>query len=90
MKTYKVIFKGRVQGVFFRAYTEEFAKELGIKGWVKNLPDGNVEALLQGEEEKIEELIRKLKEEHPYAKVKEVLKFPQETKEIFDKFFISY
>lgn len=90
MITLRCIFKGKVQGVYFRAYTEDFANELGVKGWVRNLPDGSVEALFQGEEEKIEELIRKLKEEHPYAKVTEVLRFPEETKEIYKDFSIKY
>lgn len=90
MKTLRCIFKGKVQGVYFRAFTVDFAKELNIKGWVKNLPDGNVEALFQGKEENIFELIRKLKEEHPYAKVLEVLKLEVQTEEIFEDFLIKY
>ncbi len=90
MKTMRCIFKGKVQGVYFRAYTEDFAKELNVKGWVRNLPDGSVEALFQGKEENINELIRKLREEHPYAKVKEVLTFPEEREEIFKDFSIRY
>ena len=90
MKTMRCIFKGKVQGVYFRAYTEDFANELNVKGWVRNLPDGSVEALFQGEEENIKEVIRKLKEEHPYAKVKEVLTFQEETKEIYKDFSIRY
>lgn len=48
---------GRVQGVFFRATTQAKAVELGLTGWVRNVPDGSVEALVQGEAERTQELI---------------------------------
>jgi acylphosphatase len=53
----KVLVSGRVQGVFFRQNTKEKARELGLKGWVKNLPDGRVEALFEGEKSLIEEIL---------------------------------
>jgi acylphosphatase len=46
-----------VQGVFFRENTREKAESLGLKGWVKNNPDGSVEAVFEGEEAMIEEII---------------------------------
>jgi len=52
-----IFVSGRVQGVFFRSQTEEKARELGITGWVRNLNDGRVEAVLEGEKEKVQHLI---------------------------------
>ena len=51
------IIHGRVQGVFFRASTQEKAIELGLTGWVRNIADGKVELLAEGEKEKLEKLI---------------------------------
>jgi len=52
---------GRVQGVFYRAYTKAQAQELGIKGWVRNVPGGGVEAILEGERQKVGELVSLMK-----------------------------
>lgn len=52
---------GRVQGVFYRAFTQNKAREMGIKGWVKNVPGGGVEAVLEGERQKVGELLGLLK-----------------------------
>jgi acylphosphatase len=48
---------GRVQGVFFRAETKREAERYGVKGWVRNTSDGNVEAVFEGEEESVKRLI---------------------------------
>jgi len=48
---------GRVQGVFYRSNTRRRALGLGLTGWVRNIPDGRVEAVVEGEEEQIEKLI---------------------------------
>jgi acylphosphatase len=52
---------GRVQGVYYRSFTQDKAKELGIKGWVRNIPGGGVEAVLEGERQKVGELLRLMK-----------------------------
>ena len=52
-----MVVSGRVQGVFFRQNTLNKAKELGVFGWVKNLPDGKLEAVFEGEKKKVEEIV---------------------------------
>lgn len=52
-----IIFYGRVQGVGFRYYAVNKANQLGLTGWVRNLPDGTVEMEVQGEESLIDQLI---------------------------------
>jgi len=54
----RIVITGLVQGVFFRREITDLARRLGVVGWVKNLPDGRVEAIAEGEESKLEELIR--------------------------------
>jgi acylphosphatase len=49
-KRFHVFISGRVQGVFFRANTWKQARSLGLSGWVRNLPDGRVESVFEGEE----------------------------------------
>lgn len=52
-----IFVSGLVQGVFFRANTVQKARELELKGWVKNLPDGRVEAIFEGEKKNVREMI---------------------------------
>lgn len=52
-----MVISGRVQGVFFRANTRRKAKELGLTGTVRNLPDGRVEAIFEGEVDRIQQAI---------------------------------
>ncbi|MGQ9858470.1 MAG: acylphosphatase [Thermodesulfobacteriota bacterium] len=63
---------GRVQGVFFRHNTQQQALMRGISGWVRNLPDGRVEAVFQGERTKVEEMLRWCQQGPPGAWVREV------------------
>jgi acylphosphatase len=52
-----VFVSGRVQGVFFRQTTQLKAQSLGVRGWIKNLFDGRVEAIFEGEENAVKELV---------------------------------
>jgi len=63
---------GRVQGVFFRASTVREAALLGLRGFARNLTDGRVEVLVEGEKEKVESLVRWLHKGPPLARVSSV------------------
>ena len=65
----QVVFHGKVQGVWFRANTQKFAVEQGIKGTVRNLPNGSVEAIFEGEKEDVDILIQRCRVGQPMAKV---------------------
>jgi acylphosphatase len=52
-----VFVSGRVQGVFFRSKARQEARQHGVTGWARNLPDGRVEAVFEGEEKDVEKLI---------------------------------
>ena len=62
IKQAHIYFSGRVQGVGFRYTMMNFARGISLKGWVKNLPDGRVEALVEGEQKLIEELCHRIEE----------------------------
>ena len=53
----RVQVRGRVQGVFFRAEARTRAESLGVAGWVCNLPDGSVEAVFEGQDERVESMV---------------------------------
>ncbi len=63
---------GRVQGVYFRQGTREQAERRGVTGWVRNLPDGSVEALLEGEEEGLREIVEWCSHGPPGARVEDI------------------
>ncbi|KPJ55449.1 acylphosphatase [Parcubacteria bacterium DG_74_2] len=72
-----IFVKGRVQGVFFRQSAKKKAKKIGVFGWIKNLADGRVEAVIEGETKKVEEMIEWLKKGPIIANV-EALEIKQE------------
>ena len=57
MVRYRVLISGRVQGVFFRDTCRRMARENGVSGWVRNLPDGQVEAVFEGRAEDVGRLV---------------------------------
>ena len=68
----RVVVSGRVQGVWFRESTRRRAEELGVGGWVRNLPDGRVEVLFEGDAEQVRSAIEFVKVGPPLAHVKDV------------------
>ena len=68
----QVLIEGRVQGVFFRAETRTVARQHALTGWVKNLYDGSVEAVFEGEEENVEKVIQWCHKGPPHALVTNV------------------
>ena len=77
---------GRVQGVFFRQTTRVEARKRAVKGWIRNLPDGRVEAIFEGKKEKIEEMIDFCKRGPPTAKVTRVKAIWEEYSGIYSDF----
>ena len=57
MKRAEVVVRGAVQGVFFRVETRDRARSLGLAGWVRNAPDGSVEAVFEGDDERVESMV---------------------------------
>ncbi len=81
---------GLVQGVFFRSNTERMALNLGLKGWVRNLRDGRVEAVFEGKRDKVTEMLQWCKMGPPNAKVIDVTIQFEKYKGKFTKFEILY
>jgi acylphosphatase len=65
----RVIVSGRVQGVFFRESTRQAAERAKVRGWIKNLPDGRVEALLEGPQDGLLKVLDYMKQGPEYAEV---------------------
>lgn len=77
---------GFVQGVGFRQFVKRKARELNLSGFVKNLPDGRVEALFQGAKEDLDKIIEYCKKGPFLAEVEEVNVLWEEEKEVFSDF----
>ena len=73
----RVLIKGRVQGVWFRGWSVQQAQALGLDGWIRNLPDGDVEAVICGGREGVEEMIRRFWQGPRLAKVIAVEETPE-------------
>ena len=88
-KNVHVIVKGRVQGVWFRANTKQKAEQLGVSGWIRNTQDGCVEAIFEGEEKCVNEMIDWCNRGPPLAKVNNVEVKNQNPKNNYNGFLIK-
>ncbi len=89
MKRMRVFVSGGVQGVFFRAHTKQWALQLGLTGWAKNLEDGRVHIIAEGPETKLKQLLEKLREGPPGSRIDNIDVDWREAKEKFNTFFIK-
>jgi len=85
-----VLVSGQVQGVWFRASTKQKAEQLGLTGWVRNTPGGSVEAVFEGEEKIVKEMIEWCHRGPPLAKVENVEVKKQSPTNGFDGFSVRY
>ncbi len=85
-----VLIDGRVQGVFFRAYTRDEARVRGLTGWVRNLPDGRVDALFEGERQALVSMLAWCRQGPRYAYVDSVTEDWQPYRGEFPDFRIVY
>lgn len=91
MKTYQIIVKGRVQGVGYRAHIHKLASSNNLKGNVRNLSDGSVKIILQGDDadlEKMKQLI--YKKAHPFMKVTDSQVEVSSTTKTYKDFTVVY
>jgi acylphosphatase len=86
----KLIVKGMVQGVNFRYYTQREAQKRNLTGWVRNLADGSVGAVFEGEEEDVEAMIQWCHHGPPSAHVTELIVQPEEYRGEFQTFFVKF
>jgi acylphosphatase len=87
---FKLIIKGIVQGVNFRYYTQREARKYSVKGWVRNLADGSVAAVFEGEEEDVESMIQWCRHGPPGAHVTELIAQPEEYRGEFQNFSVKF
>ena len=87
---YVVMIDGRVQGVFFRAFIRDNAQKLGIKGEVRNLDDGTVEAIFQGPGPSIDSMVKLCRKGPPGSKVDGLKVFKRPLRKYFEDFSIKH
>lgn len=90
MKQLHLWISGRVQGVGFRHFTTQQARALGLSGWVKNLNDGRVEAVLKGSGNAINEMLSQLEQGPRLASVKQIEKEEEPIDNSIHGFSVKY
>ena len=90
MKRVHVYISGRVQGVFFRAETQRAAKGFNLTGWVRNLADGRVEALFEGEDKSVDKMLEWCHIGPPAARVENLIVTEEPYTGEFNDFTIKF
>lgn len=83
-----IFVSGYVQGVWYRQFVKKNSKKFGLTGWVRNLPDNRVEAVLQGRTQDIESMISLFREGPPLAEVKNVDVKWEDAEDKYEEFMI--
>ena len=86
----RAIISGRVQGVFYRMETKRAADRIGVYGWVRNLKDGTVEAIFEGDQGRVEAALKWCRQGPPHAEVTDVAATWSEYTGEFSGFNITY
>jgi acylphosphatase len=90
VKRVHVIISGRVQGVCFRAYTQDTARALNLTGWVRNLRNGDVEAVFEGKEDDVDRMVAWCRHGPRLAEVASVIVTEEQSTREFDQFSVRY
>ena len=91
MFKYKITVTGEVQGIGYRYFVSKETQKLNLTGWVRNLPDGNVEITVEGEQNILENFVNILKTKHLYARIDDMkISKTEITKKEFSDFNITY
>ena len=92
MESYRFVVYGRVQGVYYRKSVAQRLRELGLQGYVRNLPDGTVEVVLRATEDELEAIEKALYEGSPLSEVERVVREPLEEEDdiLYEGFEIRY
>ncbi|MFW5998273.1 MAG: acylphosphatase [Bacillota bacterium] len=85
-----VYLSGRVQGVGFRASARRKAGEIGVKGWVRNLYDGRVEAVIEGNKTEVQKMVKYLRKGPSFARVEDIEIHKEKYRDEFKNFTIRY
>jgi len=86
----RIIVSGKVQGVGYRYFSQMKAVQYGIKGWVKNLPDGSVEIIALGTNDQLEPFLEELRNGNPFSKINDMEITEMDPIDHFQSFTIKY
>ncbi|MFH0860566.1 MAG: acylphosphatase [Candidatus Altiarchaeota archaeon] len=86
----RIIVSGRVQGVYFRAHAKDEALKLNLRGWVRNLPDRMVEAVIEGDDKSVKKMVDWCRTGPPSARVESIEVEWEKPSDEFSSFTVRY